>query len=303
MEIVQSYFISCVDVEDPEIVFTGFVPTEDRIRTYGGIALSEDAAGFSSDKDVAIALRKMFTTALEVPKEEFQIDEQIHVPGREVSEEGPGRAFIGYVVRSIVNNQVTKRRVNLPLDALVRHCLILGTTRSGKSMLAYILIREALATGVKVVVFDPHGSIVNRLRAHPNLKTYRVSGSITNKLREIYDAASQWKETNKLRLLVVLDETSLLKAKNLVDCLNELGKRGVSFCLSTQYSTSIPPPARNVGTYFILSSMTEVEMQRFHEVTLHPSSKLISRLPRATSFVFSPYWVGDPFFVRHRTVS
>jgi hypothetical protein len=106
-----------------------------------------------------------------------------------------------------------------------------------------------------------------------------------------------------LKFLVVLDETRLLRAKNLVNCLNELGKRGVGFLLITQYSTSLPPEARNVGTYFILSSMTEVEMQRFKDVTLHPSSNLISRLPRATSFVFSPYFYPEPFFVRHRFVA
>ena len=129
-----------------------------------------------------------------------------------------------------------------------------------------------------------------------------MSGEITDKLKEIYDTASAWNETSKLRLLVVLDETKLLRARNLVNCLNELGKRGVGFLLITQYSTSLPPEARNVGTYFILSSMTEVEMERFREVTLHPSSNLISRLPRATSFLFSPYFYPEPFFVRHRFV-
>ena len=131
---------------------------------------------------------------------------------------------------------------------------------------------------------------------------FKVSGEITDKLKEIYDTASSWQETSHLRLLVVLDETKLLRARNLVNCLNELGKRGVGFLLITQYSTSLPPEARNVGTYFILSSMTEVEMERFREVTLHPSSALISRLPRATSFVFSPYFYPEPFFVRHRFV-
>lgn len=106
-----------------------------------------------------------------------------------------------------------------------------------------------------------------------------------------------------LKLLVVLDETRLLKAKNLIHCLNELGKRGVGFMLITQYSTSILPEARNLGTYFIMSAMSETEIQRFKEVTLHLGSKLITRLPRATSYVFSPYWYPEPFFVRHRKVS
>jgi len=37
-------------------------------------------------------------------------------------------------------------------------------------------------------------------------------------------------------------------------------------------------------------------------ITLHPSSKLITQLPRAYSFVFSPYWYPEPFFVRHRKI-
>jgi len=37
-------------------------------------------------------------------------------------------------------------------------------------------------------------------------------------------------------------------------------------------------------------------------VTLHPSSRLITRLPKAMSFIFSPYWYPEPFFVKHRTV-
>jgi hypothetical protein len=81
-----------------------------------------------------------------------------------------------------------------------------------------------------------------------------------------------------------------------------LGKRGVGFILITQYSTSIPPEIRNVGTYFIMSAMSETEIQRFKEVTLHPSSRLITRLPRAVSFIFSPYWYPEPFFVKHRTI-
>jgi len=52
--------------------------------------------------------------------------------------------------------------------------------------------------------------------------------------------------------------------------------KSLGFLLITRYSTSLPPEARNVGAYFILSSMTEVEMQRFRDVTSHPSSNLIS---------------------------
>jgi hypothetical protein len=72
------------------------------------------------------------------------------------------------------------------------------------------------------------------------------------------------------------------------------------FCFGA--TASIPPEARNIGTYFIMSAMSETEIQRFKEVTLHPSSKLITRLPRATSFIFSPYFYPEPFFVKHRKI-
>jgi hypothetical protein len=167
-----------------------------------------------------------------------------------------------------------------------------------------ILIREALANNVKVKVFDPHGTIANRLKPVANLEIHFTKGKmdITEELQQIYDDSSTWPETNELRLLVVLDETRLLKAKNLIYCLNELGKRGVGFVLITQYSTSIPAEARNVGTYFIMAAMSENEIERFKEVTLHPGSKLITRMPRASCFVFSPYWYPEPFFVRIRKV-
>ena len=243
----------------------------------------------------------MFTSTLELPTEE-QIEEQIHIPTEEVSVEKSRTAFLGYVVSSIIKKKVTKRRVYFPLDVLTGHGIIYGKTRVGKSFFSLILIQEALAIGVRVIVFDPHGTLANRLKPNDLLRIVFTRGKadITEELEEIYQEASNWQETNDLRLLVVLDETRLLRAKNLIHCLNELGKRGVGFILVTQYSTSIPPEARNIGTYFIMAAMSETEIQRFKEVTLHPSSKLITRLPRAVSYVFSPYWYPEPFFIKHR---
>jgi hypothetical protein len=302
MEILKTYFVECSDVRDPMIVFNPeFFPYSDEMRKYYCLALAEDCAGFTSDKDVAIALKHMFASALELPKEE-PIEEQIHIPSEEVSIEKPKSAFLGYVVSSIIKSKVTKRRVYFPLDILTGHGIIYGKTRVGKSFFSLILIQEALANGIKVVVFDPHGTLANRLKQNDLLKVVFTKGKadITLELEEIYQESSNWTETNELRLLVVLDETRLLRAKNLIHCLNELGKRGVGFLLVTQYSTSIPLEARNIGTYFIMAAMSETEIQRFKEVTLHPSSKLITRLPRATSFIFSPYWYPEPFFIRHR---
>jgi len=304
MEIVKTYFVKCSDVKDPLIVFNPeFFPYADEAKKYYCLALAQDCAGFSSDKDVAIALKHMFTLALELPTEE-PIEEQIHIPSEEVSIPKEKSAFLGYVVSSIIKRKVTKRRVYFPLDVLTGHAIIYGKTRVGKSFLSLILVQEALANRVKTIVFDPHGTLASRLKPNDLLKVVFTRGKadITKELEEIYQEASKWNETNELRLLVVLDETRLLKAKNLVYCINELGKRGVGFILVTQYSTSIPPEVRNVGTYFIMSAMSETEIQRFREVTLHPSSKLITRLPRAMSFIFSPYWYPEPFFVRHRKI-
>ena len=197
-----------------------------------------------------------------------------------------------------------KRRVYFPLDVLTGHAILFGKTRTGKSFLSLILIREALKNGIKVIVIDPHGTLTKRLKKNDLLKTIFTMGKrdITKELEEIYQDASTWPETNELKLLVVLDETRLLKAKNLIHCLNELGKRGVGFILITQYSTSIPSEARNVGTYFIMAAMSKREVQRFKDVTLHPSSKLITRLPRAYSFIFSPYFYPEPFFIKHRKI-
>jgi len=305
MEIIKTYFVKCSDVKDPVIVFNPeLFRSFHEAEKYYCIALANDCAGFSSDKSVAIAIKHMFTTALELPKEE-PIEEQIHIPTEEVSIPKPNSAFLGYVVESVIKKKVKKMRVYFPLDVLTSHAIIYGKTRVGKSFLSLVLIEEALASGVKVIVFDPHGTLAKRLKPDPLLQVNFTRGRIdvTSYLQEIYEEASTWPETNELKQLVVLDETRLLRAKNLVYCINELGKRGVGFVLITQYSTSIPPEVRNVGTYFIMGAMSETEIQRFKEVTLHPGSKLITRLPRATSYVFSPYWYPEPFFIRHRKVA
>jgi len=297
-----TYFVKCSEVREPIIVFNPeFFPYWNEVKKYYGVALANDCAGFSSDKDVASVLRKMFITALELPTEE-PIEEQIHIPTEEVSVPRPKSVFLGYIVTSVVKRKVTKRRAYFPLDILTSHAIIYGKTRVGKSFLALILIQEALANEIKVIVFDPHGTLAKRLKPNPSLQVNFTRGrlDVTNNLQEIYEEVSTWPETNELKQLIVLDETRLLKAKNIVYCINELGKRGVGFILITQYSTSIHPEVRNVGTYFVMGAMSETEIQRFKEVTLHPSSKLITRLPRACSFIFSPYWYPEPFFVKHR---
>jgi hypothetical protein len=305
MEILKTYFVRCDDVIDPLIVFNPELhPFFRELARYYCVALAADVAGFNSDKDVAIVVKHFFTAALEIPTEE-PIEEQIHIPTEEVSTPTDRSALIGYIAESIVKRRFTKRPVYFPLDVLTGHVVIYGKTRTGKSFFSLILIREAMANDIRVKVFDPHGTLANRLKNSDLLEIHFTKGKadITDDLQEIYDEASNWSETNALKLLVVLDETRLLKAKNLIYCLNELGKRGVGFVLITQYSTSIPAEARNVGTYFIMAAMSENEIERFKEVTLHPGSKLITRMPRATCYVFSPYWYPEPFFVRIRKIA
>lgn len=304
IEIKETYFVACHEVHDPLVTLNPEVfPLWDRMKRYYGAALARDVAGFSSDQAVAGVLRKMFTSTLDLPAEEL-LDEQIHIPTEEVSIPGPRKAFLGHVVESVIKRKVNNRKVFFPLDTLTSHGLILGKTRSGKSFLALILIQEALKSGIEVRVFDPHGTLVNRLADQPRLmNTYtRGAADISRELQAIYDEASNWPETNTLRLLVVLDETQLLKGKNLVACLNELGKRGVGFLLITQYATSIPPIARNLGTAFIMAAMSDTEMERFREVTLHPSAKLIPRLPKGMSMLFSPAWYPEPLYLKHLVI-
>ncbi|MEM3754975.1 MAG: hypothetical protein QXE19_04750, partial [Candidatus Bathyarchaeia archaeon] len=101
-----TYFIKCSEVKDPIIAFhQEFFPLWDEVKKYYGIALAKDCAGFDCDKDVVSVLRKMFVTALELPKEE-PIEEQIHIPSEEVNIPKPRSAFIGYVVESIVKIKV-----------------------------------------------------------------------------------------------------------------------------------------------------------------------------------------------------
>jgi len=140
-------------------------PYSDEMRKYYCLALSQDCAGFTSDKDVATALKHMFTMALEMPTEE-PIEEQLHIPTEEVSMSKPKSAFLGYVVSSVIKKKVTKRRVYFPLDILTGHGIVYGKTRARKSFFSLILIQEALANGIKVIVFDPHGTLADRVKTN-----------------------------------------------------------------------------------------------------------------------------------------
>jgi hypothetical protein len=93
-------------VTEPVIVFSpSFPPFWEEVDKYYNLVLGKDTAGFEADKSVAVVLRKMFTTALEVPKDEVAIEEKIHIATEEVSIEGPREAFIGYVMESVVKDR------------------------------------------------------------------------------------------------------------------------------------------------------------------------------------------------------
>jgi DNA helicase HerA-like ATPase len=81
-----------------------------------------------------------------------------------------------------------------PLDILTGHGIVYGKIRVGKSFFSLILIQEALANGAEVIVFDPHGTLANRLKPHDLLKTVSTRGKadITEELEEIYQEASSW---------------------------------------------------------------------------------------------------------------
>jgi hypothetical protein len=101
-----TYFVKCTEVKDPLIVFNPeFFPFWDEVKKHCCLALAEDSAGFSCDKSVASVLKKMFTMALELPKE-AEIEELIHVPTEQISVESPRTAFLGYVVESVIKKNV-----------------------------------------------------------------------------------------------------------------------------------------------------------------------------------------------------
>jgi len=68
-----TYFVKCREVKDPIIVFNPeFFPLWSEVKKHYCLALKEDCAGSSCDKDIG-------SVAREIPKEE-EIEEKIHIP-------------------------------------------------------------------------------------------------------------------------------------------------------------------------------------------------------------------------------
>lgn len=311
-EISHAYFVKCSEVTDPNIVFTGFVPHPDFIKKYGGIALSEDTAGFGSDKSVGEALRKMFTTALELPKEEYAIDEKIHMPEDEVSLEGQGKAFVGHVVSSVVKRKVTRQKVFFPLNTLVKHGIITGSTGKGKTYFAMHLARQAAKQGVKCLILDPHGTF-KFLPKHKNIEIAYVNSA--SKIIEIleeqyYEALRQPIQTEpNLRKLIIVDEVSSGKfgsrvkqiMQRLDRLLAETRKFGYGVILICQYATEsrgISAAAReNAETLFIFRKKTLNELERIKTLK-HPSLNLLPYLEEGFFMIYSEDFHPEPFFVK-----
>jgi len=57
-----------------------------------------------------------------------------------------------------------------------------------------ILIKEALANGIKVIVFDPHGTLANRLEYHPLGEANRGSGIAKKGYEGIYGKDERLKD-------------------------------------------------------------------------------------------------------------
>jgi hypothetical protein len=312
-EAALTYFVKCSDVTDPVIVFSpSFPPYWEEVNKYYNLVLAKDVAGFEADKGVAMVLRKMFTTALEVPAEEVVIEEKIHIPTEEVSIAGPRKAFIGYVVESVVKRQATIRKVFFPLDELVKHALITGATGKGKTFFAMHLALQAAQHGIKCLIVDPHGTF-RFLPRHENIETVYVESAqqVVDILESEYrEALSQPIQTKAhLRKLIIIDEISAGKfgsgirqiMTRLDRCLAETRKFGYGFVLICQYATEsrgISAAAReNAETFFIFRKKTVNELDRIRTLK-HPSLNLIPYLEEGFFALISEDFHSEPFFVK-----
>jgi len=69
----------------------------------------------------------------------------------------------------------TEEDIALPLDYFKGHCLILGTTGSGKTRLAELLLSQAIMRGECLIIIDPKGDKELRENARKACEAYRAS--------------------------------------------------------------------------------------------------------------------------------
>jgi len=96
--------------------------------------------------------------------------------------------------------------VILPLETLRRHAAMLGTNGSGKTVMAKILIEEAVLQGIPVFVVDPQGDLA-RLALHGDNKKIASQGGDTKRAKSWRDTAEVriWTPTRSKGLPICLD--------------------------------------------------------------------------------------------------
>lgn len=313
-EAANTYFVKCSDVIDPLIVFSpSFPPYWDEVSKYYNLALAKDVGNFESDKGVALVLKKMFTTALELPPEGVEVEEKIVVPENLPLNENSKPAFIGYLVNSVVKRQATTQRVYFPLDVLVKHGIITGSSGKGKTYFAMHLALQASMQGVECVIIDPHGHFQllphrSNIRIEYVTNVDQVVGILKSVYREALAQPIQPGEP-KLKKLIIIDEISAGKfgsgirhvLQMLDSCFSELRKFGYGFVIICTYATEdrgvTPTMRENAETYFIFRKKTITELERIKTLK-HPNMNLISYLEEGYFLVCSEDFCPEPFFVK-----
>ncbi|MHA2061738.1 MAG: ATP-binding protein [Candidatus Sifarchaeia archaeon] len=92
--------------------------------------------------------------------------------------------FLGYEVDK--DGNPTEKRLEIPAKILVRHMAAFGSTGSGKTVLAKIIIEEAAKEGIPIIALDPQGDIASLIKlADP--KVIEEHGLPLKMLREYKD--------------------------------------------------------------------------------------------------------------------
>ena len=70
--------------------------------------------------------------------------------------------FLGYEVDK--DGNPTEKQLEIPAKVLVRHMAAFGSTGSGKTVLAKIIIEEAAMEGIPIIALDPQGDIASLIK-------------------------------------------------------------------------------------------------------------------------------------------
>ena len=110
----------------------------------------------------------------------------MQVDTEELPKAGPRSAYVGIL-------PTNHRKTYFDLDKFQIHTLVAGASGSGKTIAAQVLVEEAMAKGVSVIVFDPSAiwtGFLRKLQDKKMLEEYGKFGmkktqskNITNKLK------------------------------------------------------------------------------------------------------------------------